>query len=135
MSNNKVEIIPCSGMGKVFGLIAREAALKVVNELCPDESETVCLSYVVTGDEEAKHKIEGHNCITLDGCAALCAAKNAAIVGGIVQEEIRIIDALKKHRGVYAGTATELTDAGWQIVDEIAEEIAEKVKSLNEGAK
>jgi len=128
--SNKIKVIPCSGMGKVYGLIARETALTTVKDLCQNEADTVCLAYVVTGDKEAKEAIEGSQCITLDGCPAMCAAKNAEIAGGIVQEKIRVIDAFRKHRGIKAGSATELTDGGWQIVDELASEIAVKVKEL-----
>jgi uncharacterized metal-binding protein len=128
--SNKIKVIPCSGMGKVFGLVARESALEVAAKLCPAEAENVCLAYIVTGDKEVKEKIAGEKCITLDGCTAMCAAKNAELAGGIVQEEIRVVDAFRKHRGVKAGNATELTDGGWQIVDELAGEIAEKVKDM-----
>jgi hypothetical protein len=47
--SNKVKVVPCSGIGKVFGLVAREAALSTVLELCPEKAETVCLAYIVTG--------------------------------------------------------------------------------------
>ncbi len=65
---DKITVIPCSGMGKVYGLVARESVLKVVQELCPNESNTVCLAYIVSGEQEAKELIEGEKCITLDGC-------------------------------------------------------------------
>jgi uncharacterized metal-binding protein len=84
--DKKVKVIPCSGIGKVYGLMAREAALKTVLELIPEKSETVCLAYIVTGDPEAKDKIEGIECITVDGCPKMCAAKNVSLAGGIVIE-------------------------------------------------
>lgn len=123
--SKKVKVIPCSGMGKVFGLIARESTLQAVKNN-PNDSETVCLAYIVTGDDDAKKLIEGQKCITVDGCPAMCAAKNAEIAGGIVEEKIRVVDVFRNHKGVNAGTATELTEDGWQIVDEIAEKIIEK---------
>lgn len=129
--SDKIKVIPCSGMGKVYGLVARESVLKVVQELCPNESNTVCLAYIVIGDQEAKELIEGKKCITLDGCPKMCAAINAELAGGIVTDKVRVIDSFRKHKGVQAGTATELTEEGWLIVDEIASEIAEKVKLLS----
>lgn len=126
-----IKVIPCSGMGKVYGLVARESVLKVVQELCPKEASTVCLAYIVTGDQEAKGLIDGEKCITLDGCPLMCAAKNAELAGGVVTEKIKVIDSFRKHKGAKPGTATELTEEGWQIVDEIAGEIAEKVKLLS----
>jgi uncharacterized metal-binding protein len=130
--SDKIKVIPCSGMGKVFGLISRETALAVANKLAPDKSETMCLAYIVTGDKEAKEQIEGKNCITLDGCPQMCAAKNVAIAGGIVKEKIRVVDAFKSHRGVKAGNATELTQDGWVIVDELAEKVVGKIKEIGE---
>lgn len=125
--SNKVKIIPCSGMGKVYGLIARESTLQAVKNNSED-SETVCLAYIVTGDEESKALIEGQKCITIDGCPAMCAAKNAEIAGGIVEEKIRVVDVFRNHRGAQPGTATELTDEGWGIVDEIVEDVTKKIK-------
>ena len=130
--SSKIKVIPCSGMGKVYGLMARESALRVIKELRPQDSETMCLAYLVTGDQEAKEQIEGRSCITLDGCPAMCAAKNVEMAGGIVKEEIKMIDAMKAHKGVKPGTATELTAEGWQIVDEIADRIAAKVEKLTQ---
>lgn len=127
--SKKVKVIPCSGMGKVFGLIARESTLQAVKNN-PNDSETVCLAYIVTGDDESKKLIEGQKCITIDGCPAMCAAKNAEIAGGIVEEKIRVVDVFRNHKGVNAGTATELTDEGWKIVDEIVEKITDAKNNL-----
>jgi len=117
-------------MGKVFGLIAREATLQTIKK-SPDTAETLCLAYIVTGDDDAKNLIEGQKCITIDGCPAMCAAKNAELAGGIVEEKVRVVDAFRRHRGANAGTATELTDEGWQITDEIVEEVITKIKELS----
>jgi len=133
--SNKIKVIPCSGMGKVYGLIAREAALRAATELCPDKAETECLAYIVTGDQEAREKIEGIQCITLDGCPALCAAKSSEVSGGIVKEQMRVVDAFRNHRGAKPGTATFLTEEGWQIVDELAEKISNRINELYGGDK
>ena len=125
---SKVKVIPCSGMGKVYGLVAREGALSVVMNLCPDQAETVCLANIVMGDEEARGLVEGQQCITLDGCTTMCAAKSVELAGGIMKRKIRVIDTFRRHKGAKPGTATELTDEGWTIVDEIAGEIANIVK-------
>lgn len=127
--SNKVMVIPCSGMGKVYGLIGRESALKTIGD-CPNEATTMCLAYIVTGDDEANERIIGKKCITIDGCPAMCAATSVEHAGGIVKEKVRIVDTFRKHKGAKPGTATELTDEGWMIADEIAGEISEKVKVL-----
>lgn len=132
---SKVKVISCSGIGKVFGLMARETALKVTNELKTDETEILCLGHIVTGDADAKEKIEGYACITVDGCPKLCAAKNAALAGGLVQAQYRTVDEMRNHKGVDAGTATTLTKEGWQIVDELCEKVCAKVDEILKEAK
>ena len=132
---SKIKVISCSGIGKVYGLLAREAILKVTNELRPQETETLCLGHIVTGDAEVKTKIEGISCITMDGCPKLCAAKSVALAGGIVVSKFRSIDAMKDHKGVDAGTATSLTADGFKIVDELADKICIKVDEILKEAK
>lgn len=126
---SKIKVIPCSGIGKVHGAIAREAAFEVVrqvNEIC----EVVCLAHIVTGDDDAKEKIKDTKCITIDGCPALCAATNVKLAGGKIEESIRVIDEMKKHRGSKPGTATVLTDDGWNMVDNMASDICGRLKGL-----
>jgi uncharacterized metal-binding protein len=121
--SEKVKVIPCSGIGKVYGLIAREAVLKSVIELCPEQAETVCLGHIVTGDSDVKNKIENSNCITLDGCPKMCASKNVTIAGGILLGEFKVLDAVKNHKGKKFGSPTQLNPDGDEVVDEIAAEI------------
>lgn len=128
--SDKIMVVPCSGMGKVYGLVGRESTLRVVRELCPDEADTICLAYLVTGDEEASVRIKGKRCITLDGCPAMCAAKSVTIAGGDVQKKLKVLDTFKRHKGAKPGTATELTEEGWCISDEIADGIATMVLEM-----
>ena len=129
--DKKVKVVPCSGIGKVYGLMAREAVLKTVIELCPEKSETVCLAYIVTGDKEVNEKIEGFDCITVDGCPKMCAAKNVAITGGIVIEEMKVLDTVKEHKGKKFGSPTQLNDDGEVVISEIADKIAKKINEIN----
>ena len=127
---SKVKVIACSGIGKAMGLMAREATLQVTDKLSSDTTETVCLAYIVTGDEDAKNKIKGQACITVDGCPAMCAAKSVEHAGGKVQSKYRVIDEMRNHKGVNPGTGTALTEDGWQIVDELAGKIAGKAEEI-----
>lgn len=128
--SSKVKLIPCSGMGKVYGLMSREAVLQTVTTSCPEQAETICLAYLVTGDQEAKLRIENQACLTIDGCPMLCAAKSVAAMGGDVKQQFKVLDVVKEHRGVQPGTATALTDGGWTIVDDIAARLTAKVREL-----
>ena len=52
-AENRVLVIPCSGIGKVQGLLSREATYFVVDELAPDETDILCLALLVKGDADA----------------------------------------------------------------------------------
>ena len=133
-TRSKVKVVACSGMGKVYGLMAREAVLQTVTHLCPEQADTTCLAYIVTGDDEAAAKIVNQPCITIDGCPAMCSAKSVAAMGGDIKAKFKVLDVMRLHKGAKPGTATELTEEGWVIVDEIAAKLSENVQQIrNEG--
>jgi uncharacterized metal-binding protein len=132
-ANGRVLVIPCSGIGKVHGLMAREATYRVVDDLEPQVSETLCLALLVKGDEEAMTAVRTRPCITIDGCPKLCSCKNVELAGGRVAESVRVVDAFKGHKGAQPGTATELAEDGWTITEEIAQRIAALVRELCAG--
>ena len=124
----EVLVIPCSGIGKVHGLISREAVYHVTDTLLPGQADTVCLALLVTGDSETVQKVQHTPCITLDGCPKLCALKNVELSGGKIAKGIRVYDVMKRHRGANFGTATALSEEGWTVVGELAVEVVQVAK-------
>jgi uncharacterized metal-binding protein len=118
-------VIPCSGIGKVHGLISREAAYHVTGNLLPGQADAVCLALLVTGDAETTREVRQTPCITLDGCPKLCAQKNVELSGGKIAKGIRVYDVMKRHRGANFGTATALSEEGWAVAEELAGEVAQ----------
>lgn len=129
----KVLVIPCSGIGKVHGLISREATYLVVDELAPEEAETLCLGLLVKGDPEAVAAVREHPCITLDGCPKACAQKNVEMAGGRVVQAVQVARAFRNHRGAQPGSASGLTTEGWEITREVAEAVADTVRGCRAG--
>jgi uncharacterized metal-binding protein len=127
----KVYVIPCSGVGKVHGLISREAVFHVTDELLPGKADTVCLALLVSGDAETTEKVRHTPCITLDGCPKLCAMKNVELSGGKIAKGIRVYDVMKRHRGANFGTATALSEEGWAVVEELAAEVTQVTKQAD----
>ncbi len=114
----------------MHGLISREAVYEVTNKIMLDQSDTVCLALLVTGDVETREKIQAHPCITVDGCPKLCAKKNVELSGGKVALGVRVYDTLKQHRGAQFGSPTVLSEDGWTAASEIAVEIAPVARQL-----
>jgi uncharacterized metal-binding protein len=127
-NNAKFLVIPCSGIGKVHGLISREAVYRVTDTVAPGDADTVCLALLVTGDAETQQKVRQTPCIAVDGCPKLCALKNVELSGGNIAKGIRVYDAMKRHRGADFGTATALSAEGWAVVDELAAEVVQAAK-------
>lgn len=121
--HKKVLVIPCSGVGKVHGLLSREAAYLVADELAPGETEVVCLALLLKGDEATLAKVQSHPCIAIDGCGKACAQKNIEIAGGEVAEALQVGRSLTRHRGVQPGDGSVLSEDGWVICGEIAEDV------------
>jgi uncharacterized metal-binding protein len=120
----RVLVIPCSGIGKVHGLISREAAYLVADELAPGATDVVCLALLVKEDQETLDKVRALPCLTIDGCGKACAQKNVEIAGGEVIRAFQVARTLAGHRGSQPGTGSELTEEGWVITRELAEEVA-----------
>ena len=116
-------VVPCSGIGKVHGLISREAAYLATDELAPQQTDTLCLALLVKGDSDAVAAVRNHACITIDGCAKACAQKNVEMAGGRVAKAIQVAEAFKNYRGAKPGNATVLTDEGWAITRDIAADV------------
>ena len=129
----KVLVMPCSGVGKVHGLLSREAAYQVVDELAPEQTEVVCLALLVRGDEETVANVRAHPCLAIDGCGKACAQKNIELAGGQVAGAFQVGRALAGHRGAQPGDGSELTADGWAVCREIATEVAEEAARICAG--
>ncbi len=130
---DKTLVIPCSGVGKVHGLMSRESAYLATDELAPADADVVCLALLVKGDEETLAEVQARPCITIDGCGKACAQKNVEIAGGEVAQAFQVARFLSSHRGAQPGSGSDLTEEGWAIAREIAEAVAEEASRLRTG--
>lgn len=71
----KVGIVSCSGEELAEGTVARLAALKVLNELRPKDTVTICLPLFLAGGAGDRAFAKLHPTITVDGCDLRCAAR------------------------------------------------------------
>ncbi len=128
--DNKVFIIPCSGIGKAFGSVGREAMYMVVEELRPEETDTLCLSLLTLGDEEAKDRVRRHPVITIDGCPKGCAQVNVKSVGGRSAANFRVVDTYREHPELKVRSVLHLGEAGRKLARFLARKIASQVDAI-----
>jgi uncharacterized metal-binding protein len=133
---SKVIIVPCSGIGKSYGTVSREAAYIVTEDMKPDGTRLVALSKLVLGDEESLAAVSGGQSITIDGCKLACATKMVHESGGIVAHDYAVLDVYRRYRQFKPQGIAELNEGGELLARALAEEIAGVIDNLlcvNEG--
>lgn len=125
-------ILPCSGIGKSFGSIARDATFRVCDELRPGKADTLCLSLLVMGDEEARNRVSSSRCIVIDGCPLACSSNNVERSAGNIVAEFKVMDLLRENRGLKPREVTFLDEDGEKLSKLLANRIAAKVDELTE---
>lgn len=120
----KVVVIPCSGIGKTYGTVAREAAYDLCEDLRPAETTLVALAKLVLGEEQARERVRACPAVTIDGCKLMCASKLVAHVGGQVAHEVAVLDVYRRHKDLKPDGIEELNEAGHRLARVLAEEVA-----------
>lgn len=120
----KVGIVACSGEELAEGAVARLAALKVLNELRPHDTVTICLPLFLAGGAGDRAFAKLHPTITVDGCDLRCAARgtekySSKPAGSLVVNELVAECGLEKPEG-----RRRLNAAGQKAVEVTAERLA-----------
>ncbi len=127
LPQKKVGIIACSGEELPEGTVTRLAALKVLEELRPADTVTICLPLFLAGGEGDRAFARFYPTIAVDGCELRCAARATEMYSGkpaasIVVTESIAQQALEKPQG-----KRRLDPAGLAAADFIAALIAGQV--------
>ena len=123
----RIVVVPCSGIGKTFGSVSRDAAYEVCDELRPDATRLLALSKLVLGDEEARERVRTGPTVTIDGCKLMCAAKLVAQSGGTMLRQVAVLDVYRDHKHLKPEGIAELNDAGKWLARVVAEEIVSTI--------
>jgi uncharacterized metal-binding protein len=121
----KVGIISCSGEDCPGGNISRAATLRVLHDLKPDETATICLPLFLAGGEGERAFAKKFPTITVDGCGKLCAAIGTARHSGEPTVKINLED--------YVDCSSLKAEEKWHIkensalVEKVAVDIAKHV--------
>src|SRR5512138_3813402 len=73
LPKRKVGIVACSGEELPGGMVTRHASLKVLEQLRPGETVTICLPLFLAGGEGDRAFAKFYPTIAVDGCAKRCA--------------------------------------------------------------
>jgi uncharacterized metal-binding protein len=130
----RVVIVPCSGIGKTYGTVSREAAYEVTEEHRPQATQLVALSLLVLGDDDARAAVAAQPVVTIDGCKLACATKMVQESGGTVAQEFAVLDVYRRYREFKPQGIAELNEGGQQLAHALAAEIVTVVDHLTSEA-
>ena len=133
MDEKKVYVVPCSGIGKASASVGREATYRIVEDLLPDKTDTLCLALLTLGDEEACEEARGNYVVAIDGCAKDCARKNVEEAGKVPDIAHRVQDYLKTHKDLKPETVLDIGEGGRKLAEVISGELADEIRELLEG--
>jgi uncharacterized metal-binding protein len=122
-STRKVNIVPCSGIGKSFGSISRLAAYYVTEDDRPTETTLIPLALLVLGDKETNETVLSNPSITLDGCKLQCAKKMIGECGGEIAQDLVVLDVYRDHRDLKPAGIAELNEAGEKLARALADTV------------
>ena len=122
-SSKRVVIVPCSGIGKAYGSVSREAAYIVTEDLRPESTQLVALSRLVLGEPESQASVQSNSAITIDGCKLACATKMVREGGGSVLRDFAVLDVYRRYKQFKPQGIAELNEGGEQLASALATEI------------
>jgi hypothetical protein len=127
LPQKKVGIVACSGEELAEGTVTRLAALKVLEQLRPKDTVTICLPLFLAGGEGDRAFARFYPTIALDGCDKRCAAKATELYSGKPAASVLVSDLMAEHD---IGTMRRLNDAGRELVNATADRTAQLVDEL-----
>ncbi len=132
-TGRKLVIVPCSGIGKTYGSVSREAAYEITESVRPEETQLVALSLLVLGDEAARAAVAANPAVTIDGCKLACATKMVQESGGRIAKDFAVLDVYRRNKQFKPQGIAELNEGGQKLARALAEEVAGVVDEIKGG--
>jgi len=130
LPKKKVGIVSCSGEELAEGTVTRLAALKVLEQLRPADTVTICLPLFLAGGEGDRAFAKFYPTIAIDGCDRRCAARGTEMYSGKPAASIVVTDLVAERGLGKLEGKRRLNEAGKQAVDATAAQMAELVDEL-----
>lgn len=130
LPKKKVGIVACSGEELPEGTVTRLAALKVLEQLRPNDTVTICLPLFLAGGEGDRAFARFYPTIAVDGCELRCAERATEKYSNKPTASIMVRDLIKDNRLDQPEGKRRLNAPGLQAVDLTAERLVETVDTL-----
>ncbi len=128
----KVGIVACSGEKLAEGTVTRQAALKVLEQLRPGQTVTICLPLFLAGGEGDRAFARFYPTVAVDGCSQRCAARATEQYSGKPAASLIVSDLVAEQGLEPPVGRRRLNAAGRKAVDVTADRLATLVDDLLE---
>jgi uncharacterized metal-binding protein len=128
LPKKKVGIVACSGEEMAEGTITRLAALRVLEQMRPDDTVTICLPLFLAGGQGDRAFARFYPTIAVDGCNRRCAARATEQYSGKPAASIVVTEVITS--GADLGVPRCLSEAGVGAAKDVAQVIASQVDEL-----
>lgn len=132
MAASKVGVLSCSGEECLGGTLSRLATLKMLDELRPDETVTLCLPLYLAGGAEERFFAKAFPVIAVDGCDQCCAKRATEKYSGKVADSVVVSDIIgeEKAKDPAVVSTKKLTGEHREMADKVADVIREKFDKI-----
>ncbi len=130
LPKKKVGIVACSGEDLAEGTVTRLAALRVLEQLRPGDTVTICLPLFLAGSAGDRAFARFYPTIAIDGCDKQCAARATELYSARPAASVIVSDLVREVGVSELGDARRLDAGGQRAVEAAAERVAGLVDQL-----
>src|SRR4030065_2793254 len=98
LPKKKVGIVACSGEELAEGTVTRLAALRVLEQMRPNDTVTICLPLFLAGGEGDRGFAKFYPTISVDGCELRCAARATEMYSNKPPATIGVRDLTRENK-------------------------------------
>ena len=127
----KIGVVSCSGEECAGGTISRLATRKIMDEIQPDKTVTICLPLFLAGGIEERTFAKEFPTIAVDGCKKACAKRAIEKYSGAVSAAILVSELIGDETAEGPALSTrDLTPEHQNMIDKTALAISEEYDVL-----
>ena len=129
MIEEAICILPCNGLDKSLGVIAREVALKIIEKM--PKYKLICPVLLNAGDEKYENIMRNSKIIALNGCITRCPIKLIEQQSLKPFKQILMSDMSKKYK-IKPPKSLILDEGNIKLVESIADEIIKTLEGIGQ---
>jgi uncharacterized metal-binding protein len=127
----KIGVVSCSGEDCLGGTISRLATRKMLDEIRPNQTVTICLPLFLAGGGGERDFAAKYPTISVDGCDKCCAKRATEKYSGKVSESIIVSDIIGKDVAESRPLSVRnITEEHKEMVNKLSKEINSKFDKI-----